>query len=49
MTFTVELDKSENKIYIAAENSSGAVYDGGTPQDIGFAVECYCEDYLKED
>ena len=42
-----EIDKLENKIYIATENSSGAIYDGSTPEDVGFAVQCYCEDYLE--
>lgn len=49
MIFTVEIDKEENKIYIATENSSGAIYDGSTPEDVGFAVQCYCEDYLEEE
>lgn len=47
MMFTVEIDRLDNKIYIATENSSGAVYDGSTPEDVGFAVQCYCEDYLE--
>lgn len=49
MVFTVEIDKTENKIYIANEYSSGAIYDGSTPQDVGFAVQCYCENYLEEE
>ena len=47
MIFTGEIEKEENKIYIATESSSGEVYDGSTPQDVGFAVQCYCEDYLE--
>lgn len=42
---TVEID--DGKIYIASDNSSGAVYDGTTAQDIGFAVQSYIEDYCE--
>lgn len=40
---TVEIENG--KIYVASENASGAEYEGYTAQDIGFAVQCYIEDY----
>ena len=40
---TVEIC-DDGKIFIAEEGSSGSSYDGSTPQDVGFAVECYLED-----
>lgn len=41
---TVEICE-DNKIHISEENSSGAIYDGTTPTDVGYALECYLEDY----
>lgn len=35
----------DGKIFISEEGSSGASYDGTSPTDVGFAVECYLEDY----
>ena len=43
-TITIEIDTVEQKIYIGEDNSSGAVYDGITAEDVGYAVECYLED-----
>lgn len=47
-TITVEICDDE-KIFISEDNSSGAIYDGTTPEDVGYALECYLEDYTKED
>ena len=41
---TIEIDTDEKKIFIGEENSSGSVYDGETPTDVSYAVECYLED-----
>jgi hypothetical protein len=41
---TVEIC-DDGKCFISEENSSGASYDAQDPADVGFAVECYLEDY----
>lgn len=38
---------SDGIIYISHNGSSGAKYEGSTPADIGFAVQCYMEDYFE--
>lgn len=37
----------DGKIFISEESTSGACYDGSSPTDVGFAVQCYLEDYSE--
>ena len=38
----------DGKINVAEDNgASGAIYDGVTAEDVGFAVETYCKDYVE--
>ena len=50
MVFIVDYDKDENNVHIATDGASGAIYDVGKnniARDIGYAVECYVQDYVE--
>lgn len=50
MVLTVDYNKEENNVHIAAEGASGAIYDvdsNNIARDIGYAVECYVQDYVE--
>lgn len=42
---TIEILADENRVYIGEDNSSGAFYEGTTPEDVAYAIECYLQDY----
>lgn len=47
---TVDYDKEQNNVHIGTCGASGAIYDvnkNNIARDIGFAVECYIQDYVK--
>lgn len=35
-------------IWIGEDNTSGSEYEGSTPEDIGYALQCYLEDNEEE-
>lgn len=41
----IHVEVTDEKIYISEDNTSGAVYDGSSATDVGYAVECYLQDY----
>lgn len=45
----IAIEIENGKIYITADNSSGAWYEGITAQDVGFAVQTYMEDYCEDE
>jgi hypothetical protein len=45
---TIYIDSDTKKIKISGDSNS-AIYDGSTPSDITYALECYLEDYCEED
>ena len=46
-TLTVEIYE-DGIIYIGEDGASGSEYEGTTPADVGYAVECYLEDNQEE-
>ena len=47
---TVDYDKEQNNVHIGTCGASGAIYDvdkNNIARDIGFAVECYIQDYIE--
>lgn len=47
---TVDYSKEENNVHISTTGASGAIYDvnkNNIARDIGFAVECYIQDYVE--
>ena len=43
---TVQIE--DGIIWIGEDNTSGSEYEGSTPADIGYALECYLEDNGEE-
>lgn len=41
----IHVEVTDGKIYVSEDNTSGAVYDGSSAADVGYAVECYLQDY----
>lgn len=50
MVFIVDYNKEENNVHIAPDAPSVAIYDvdkNNVARDIGYAVECYVQDYVE--
>lgn len=50
LILTVDYDKEENNVHIGTNGASGAIYDvrpTNIAEDIGYAVECYVQDYVE--
>lgn len=50
ITLTVDYDKEQNNVHIATGGASGCIYDvdrNNIARDIGYAVECYVQDYVE--
>lgn len=50
MILTVDYDKNGNNVYICTDGATGCIYDvkpNTVAEDIGYAVECYMQDYVE--
>ena len=43
----IQIYEEDNMIWIDEDDALGSEYEGTTPADIGYAVECYLEDNPK--
>lgn len=51
MNLSVDYDKEQNNVHISTDGASGCIYDvrhDHIAEDIGYAVECYVQDYVEE-
>ena len=50
ITLVVDYNKEEHNVHIGTDGASGAIYDvreENVATDIGYAVECYIQDYVE--